>query len=205
MDELRGVDDVDEEHAVKQADDKGERQVAREPVNGVQDARMDQEVICGAEKGPRQREFRADETLNVAPLLAVVPQADMEALEGDETGEIFRHGHAHRHDQEQDHAIPERVADDAELLQRGDQVEKAQTAAVQRQIRPDAEAGIDPLPLRVRRGKEATEQQLQHPAQRCTDEKQEGKRQKNIHGSSMRHALGFVDIIIFCFRPKRKG
>ena len=51
----------------------------------------------------------------------------------------------------------------------------------------------------------AAEQQLQHPAQRCTDEKQEGKRQKNIHGSSMRHALGFVDIIIFCFRPKRKG
>ena len=168
MDELRGVDDVDEEHAIKQADDKGKRQVAREPVNGVQDARMDQEVICGAEKGPRQREFRADETLNVAPLLAVVPQADMEALEGDETGEIFRHGHAHRHDQEQDHAIPERVADNTELLQRGDQVEKAQAAAVQRQIRPDAEAGIDPLPLRVRRGKEAAEQQLQHPAQRCT-------------------------------------
>lgn len=53
--------------------------------------------------------------------------------------------------------------------------------------------------------KKAAEQQLQHPAQRCTDEKQEGKRQKNIHGSSMRHALGFVDIIIFCFRPKRKG
>ena len=166
---------------------------------------MDQKIIRRAEKGPRQRKFRADEALNVAPLLAVVPQADMEALEGDETGEIFRHGHAYCHDQEQDHAIPERVADDAELLQRGNQIEKAQTAAIQRQIWSDAEAGIDPLALRVRRREKAAEQQLQHPAQRCTDEKQEGKRQKNIHGSSMRHALGFVDIIIFCFRPKRKG
>ena len=59
--------------------------------------------------------------------------------------------------------------------------QNAQAEAVQRYIRPYAEAGVDPLAFRIGAGDKAPVEKLQHPAQYRADEKQICQCQKQIH------------------------
>ena len=179
--QLGGVHKVDGEHAEEIADHKGKSQIPGQPVQRVQDIGVNAEVVHGADRRPQRGERRADQPLNVAPLLAVVPQPDLHELQGHDTGDVLDDRHAQCHAREQQQLLPHRVHA-VPLAHRGQQIQDAQTGAVQGHIGSHAEAGVDPFALRVGTGEKAAVQQLRHPAQRGADEKQICQRQKHIHG-----------------------
>ena len=59
------------------------------------------------------------------------------------------------------------------------QIEDTQAEPIQRHIRPNQKAGVDPAALRIVAGKEPPVEQLQHPAAQAAGEEEEGQLQKH--------------------------
>ena len=136
---------------------------------------MYQEIVGGSHQRPEQGELRADNALNVSPLVAVVPQTYVEEFQAAPAGDVLDDGHGDSHGTEQEHLVQHRIVCRVKGFQAGDEEENAQPAAVQRQIGPGTEAGVDPFALRIGIGKEASEEQLQHPSADGADEKEKGQ------------------------------
>ena len=166
---------VDGEHAEKNANDKGKRQIAGKPVQRPQDVRVDKKVVRRPHPGPDGGKQRADQPVDIAPAPAVIPQAGLHHLQQQDTGQILDAGHRRRHQQQHQNVVPQRAGQRVSFRQAGNQVQDAQSAAVQRDVRPYHKAGVDPLAFRVVTGKEASEQKLQHPSQHRTDEKEKSQ------------------------------
>ena len=179
-DQVCGVDHVDGEHAEEVSDDKRKRQILRQPPQRIQNVGVYQKIISRAGRRPDQGELRADKALDVSPLAAVIPQADVHELQGHDTGDVLDDRHAHRHAQKHQQ-LAARGVDLVGVADIGQHKQDAQAETVQRHIGAHAEARIDPLPLRIGAGDEAPVEQLQHPAQHGADEKQIRQRQKQIH------------------------
>lgn len=98
----------------------------------------------------------------------------MEALDEDQARDILNDRHGQGHDEKQDaiedDAMPQSAEDS--LLNAGQGKERDGTRPVQRQIRPDQKAGVEPLPVRVCPGDKAPEQQLQPPSGDGAEEEQ---------------------------------
>ena len=183
-DQMRRIDDVQREHAEEIADHKRKGQVVRQPVERREHMRMDKKIIHGAEYGPEEGKQRTDQPLDVAPAAAVIPQPHPAPLQQCKPGDVFDGRHACGHHGEKQQLARHVRAETAPFAQRGQQIQDAQPAAVQRHVRPDTETGIEPFMLRVRRGKEFAEKHFQHPAENRTDEKKISKTQKQTHNRS---------------------
>ena len=172
---------IDDEHAEEHADDEGKRQIFGKPAQRIQNVRMHQQIIRHAQQRPDQRKFRADDAFDVAPFMGIIPQAHMVVMQACPTGDVFDRRHAYADQHEQQNFAPDRAGIPESIAQFRKHEHDAKAAAVQRQVRPRAEAGVDPFALRIVGGDEAAEQQLQHPAQHGADEEQKRQRQKCTH------------------------
>ena len=148
-DELCRIYKVDYKHAEEKSYHEGERQIVGQPRQSLQNVRMHKIGIDGAEGSPRKRELRTDDALYVAPLVAVIPQADLHHLQAENTCDVLYDGHRHGGQEKQGKLVPNRVFYECVGVKRGDKKQYAQTEAVQRDIRSRAEAGVYPFPLRV--------------------------------------------------------
>ena len=124
---------------------------------------MDAEVVHGTDRRPKDGEGRADQALDIAPLLAVIPKADVHELQADDTGDIFDSCHAQGHAREQQQLLPHRIHT-VFFTDGGQQIKNTEARTVQGHIGPHAEAGVDPLTLRVCAGEKPAVQQLSHPS-----------------------------------------
>ena len=105
-DELCGVGEVDYKYAEEKPYEKRERQVVGQPCQRVQDVRMHKIRVDGAEQSPRQRKLRTNYALHVAPLVAVIPQADVHHLQAENSRSIFQGGHRNSGRGEKNHLAP---------------------------------------------------------------------------------------------------
>lgn len=71
---------INKKYAEKQPDEKGKRQIFRQPLQRGQDMRMDKQAVDCAHRQPEQRKLRTDDALQIAPFPAVVPQPYMDDL-----------------------------------------------------------------------------------------------------------------------------
>ena len=55
-----GVRHVDQEHAEEEPNHEGKREIFRQPLQGAEDARMDQKIIQRPQRGPGQGELWTD-------------------------------------------------------------------------------------------------------------------------------------------------
>lgn len=132
---------------------------------------MNQKVVGGAEHGPQGRKAGADNSLDVSPLIAVIPQAYLGYLQAENTGNIFNHRHTDCHNKEQHDPVPKCALKPVQVFQTGNQKEKTEAEAIERKIRTDTKTGVNPFPFWICGRDKAAEKQLQHPADYRTDKK----------------------------------
>ena len=72
---------VHKKYAEEKTDHEGKRQVLREPGERGEDMRMDQKIVSCAEQRPEEREQRADQSLDIPPTVAVIPESDLRTFE----------------------------------------------------------------------------------------------------------------------------
>ena len=144
-DELCGVGEVDYEYAEEKPYEKRKCQVVGQPRQRMQDVRMHEIRVDGAEHCPRQRKLRTNYALHVAPLTAVIPQADVHHLQAENSRRIFQGGHRNCGRGEKNHLAPDRVFNEDFAVNRGQEKKNAKAEAVQRDIRACAKAGVDPF------------------------------------------------------------
>ena len=186
---LQGMGDVHGKNPEKQADYKRERQIIGKPLHRAENPGMDQEIIRRARRRPDQGELRADNALYIPEIIAVIPKPHLHHPQRQDAGDIFRGGHRRPHQHDQKRRVPGRTAGQKPLARLGDQVEQAQPNAVQRQIRADAESGVNPLPFGVCRGQKAAEQQLGHPSADRAHKEQKTELQQYAHFLTLLHSL----------------
>ena len=139
---IRHVNDKDaEEHA----DEEGKGQIPGQPVQAAQDVGMNQEVVQCAQNCPEEGKQRADNTLDIAPEIGVIPQPHFQEFQAEHTCHILHKGHADGHGDEEHHLVPQGIGNQAEFLQRRQQVQHAQAKAVNRKIGAGAEARVNQL------------------------------------------------------------
>ena len=80
-----------------------------EPLDQLPESRIEQEVIPQRQNAPEEREQRADNALDIAPEFAVVPEAQMKALEAYKSDDVFQQRHRQRHNDKHHGIIPERA------------------------------------------------------------------------------------------------
>ena len=172
--EMDGEAQVDQENAEANAHHKRRQRVCHEPLHQLPQPRIQQKVVRQRQHAPEEREQRADDALDIAPELAVVPQAQVEALEAHDADDILQQRHSQRHDDKHDRVIPERARKRAEqlMVQLREDEQQHRAESVQRQAGAEEEARVQPLALRVRPGEEPAEQKLQHPPADSAEEKQ---------------------------------
>ena len=177
---------INEKNSEEHSDEKGEGQIPGQPLQPTQNIGMDEEIVDGTQHRPEEGKQGADDALHISPQAGVIPQPHLEKFQAKQTCQIFDKGHANGHGQEQDGLVPEGMRNQAVLLQACQQKQHAQAAAVDGQIRPSAEAGVDPFFMALG---QVPEQKLQHPAKDASNEKQVGQSQKNAHNGSLLHSI----------------
>ena len=180
-DDLAGMHHVDDEHTEEHANEEGKRQIVGQPRQGVENVGMNQEIIGRPKHRPEEGEQRADDSLNVAPKIRIVPQPDFQIFQAGKTRDVLDQRHGDSHGKKQRHPVPDGIRDQVQILQRRQQEQRTQAEAVNRQIRAGAEAGVDPLFVAV--GQVAV-QQLQHPSEARADKEQKRKYQTKPHKDS---------------------
>ena len=154
----------------------------RKPLHQMQQPRIEQEVVQRRKHAPEEREQRADDALNIAPAVGIVPQTDAHDMDAQQADQILDQRHDERHDEEHHEIIADaagKAAENGVFDQRHTEQDDG-ADAVQRHARPEQKAGIQPLMLRVGAGKELAEQQLQHPSGAGAEEKQKYDIQKDL-------------------------
>ena len=103
--DLQGVRSIDGKHTEKHADEEGKRQIAAEPVQRAENVRMDKEIINRAENSPEQGKFRANNAVDIPPLVGVIPQAHLVDLQGKIARDVLDDGHQDGHREEKHRLI----------------------------------------------------------------------------------------------------
>ena len=142
---------------------------------------MQEEIVDRAEHRPEERKQRADQSLDIAPAVTVVPESDPEYLHADEARYVFDQRHADRHPDKQQNPACAAVLQSPALTPCRQQIEDAQAASVKRQVGADAKTGIDPFVLRIGPGEKLAEEQLQYPTEHRADKEQISQHQSQIH------------------------
>ena len=73
-------------------------------VDAPLDMRMDQKIVSCAEQRPEEREQRADQSLDIPPTVAVIPESDLRTFEQQEAADVLNQCHADGHAKKQEHA-----------------------------------------------------------------------------------------------------
>lgn len=145
-----------------------------EPDDEPSQRRIEQEIIERREHAPEEREQRADQALNVAPAVGIIPEAQVHDLEAHQARDVFQRRHREGHAEEHHKIIPPTAAELAEdlALKFAENEQDDRAEAVERHAWAEEEAGVQPFALRIRAGEEAAEKQLQHPAAAGAEEEQ---------------------------------
>ena len=141
---------------------------------------MNQEIVQRSQNRPEEGEQRADNALNIAPEIGVIPQPHLQEFQAEHTCHILHKGHADGHGGEEHHLIPQGIGNQAEFLQRRQQVQHAQAKAVNGKIGAGAEARVYQL---IRMLDNVAEPQLQQPAKAGANEKKIGQGQHETHSN----------------------
>lgn len=172
---------VDDEDAEEQPDEERECEVSGQPPESREDMRMDEEVVHRPEECPGEREFRADNSTIIEPLVTVIPKSDVRHLEAEHACGILNGCKRHAHHDEQQNFAECRIFRKNAVLGRGDEIENAQSEAVQRKIRAGAKAWVNPTAFGIIFGEKSSEEQLDDPTADRADKEQKRKYQKQIH------------------------
>ena len=171
---------VNDKDAKEHANEEGEGQIPGQPIQAIQDVGVDQEIVESPQNCPEEGEQRADNTLDIAPEIGVIPQPHFQEFQAEHTCHILHKGHADGHGDEEHHLIPQGIGNQAEFLQRRQQVQHAQAEAVNRKIGAGAEARVNQL---IRMLDNVAEPQLQQPAKAGAYKKQVSQGQYETHSN----------------------
>ena len=163
---------IDDEHPEEHTDEEGEGQIPGQPVETAQNIGVDQKIVEGTQHRPEEGEQGTDEPLDVAPEVGIIPQHDLEIFQAEQTRNVFDEGHSNGHQDKQHDLVDDGVRDHLVLFQARQQIQGAQSEAVDGKIGAGAKSGVDPLFVVVYN---VAEQQFDDPAEHTAYEEQVGQ------------------------------
>ena len=148
--DIQRIHHIDGENAKEYADEKRKLQIMRQPLQCIQDVRMYQKIIRRTQKCPENGKLQTDNSLKVEFFFAVVPKLNMQSFDKDYAGYVFKQRHHNRHhDKKQELAGHRHLFNQTGVFNTCQQIQSAQSKAVQRQIRTYQKARIYPFPAHI--------------------------------------------------------
>ena len=91
---------------------------------------MQYKIVDSADDSPNNGKFRADDSLNIARKVGIIPQPYLEEFQAYDTRYIFDGSHANRHNEQQKDMIPHRVFYDVPPFKPCHQIQNAEAESV---------------------------------------------------------------------------
>ena len=178
--DAKRVTDIHQQYTGVQAEEKRIDVVGADPLHGGEDKRMHEEIIQRTTSPPEEGEQRADNALDIAPAVGIVPQFHFHALDEDQAGDVFQGGHGNGNQHNDEHRAPYGRRNKT-VISRTDQVQDKDTETVQRQVRPDEKAGVNPRMMH-----DAAVNEFGKPAEGGTDDIDHTQADECFHGQDAR-------------------
>ena len=140
-----GISYIDEKNPIEKTDAERKRQIFCQPVQRIQNVRVDQKIVHCTEHHPEKCKQRTDNALDIAPTVRIIPQLDFHAADKDQPCHIFQCRDRQRHDHKEQDLFQQRIFHRHQRFQHRQQVQHTQTGAIQRQIRPYQKSRIHPV------------------------------------------------------------
>ena len=80
---------IDQKDAKEKANKKGKGQIMGKPKQRTKNGRVNKKIIDGAHNTPCKRKTRTNDSLNVSPFTAIVPETDVKPLQRNDACNIF--------------------------------------------------------------------------------------------------------------------